>query len=148
MSNALLMVSLTTIFSDADEAFTQLDRCLALAQQIGNRALADAGNSFRAWLLAVNREYEAAIAVARQVTRSFDEIPTNADNPAYNAAGVIAVCKRHQRSTTGTDLDEQNPKFSRRLIILGRATAGARVSKPPTATTPPVHAPAWGSSSD
>ena len=73
--------------------------------------MTDAGNAFRAWLLAVNRDYDEALKVARRVTRSYDELAASADNPAYNAAAVVVVCSVIEQPLLAQDWMERIHSF-------------------------------------
>lgn len=91
-ANALLMKSLSTVFVDEKLAFQQLRRSVALGEALDNRAIIDAGNCFRAWLMAVQRDYRGAMALARNIIERFDARPCPPDNPAYNAMGILVTC--------------------------------------------------------
>ncbi len=91
-ANALLMTSLSTVFVDADLAFAQLRRSIELGESLNNRAVVDAAECFRAWLLAVQRDYAGALRAARTIIDRYDAQPGAVDNPAYNAMGIVAVC--------------------------------------------------------
>ncbi len=91
-ANALLMNALSTIFVDPDLAFEQLRRSIALGDSLGNRSIADAGNCFRAWLMAVKRDYEGALRVALEIIERFEAAPGAVDNPTYNAIGIVTTC--------------------------------------------------------
>lgn len=110
-ANALLMNALSTIFVEPDLAFEQLRRSIALGEALGNRSISDAGNCFRAWLMAVKRDYQGAQQVALEIIEHFEAAPGPIDNPTYNAMGIVTTCTLLDQPETALRWIERIQKF-------------------------------------
>jgi predicted ATPase/DNA-binding winged helix-turn-helix (wHTH) protein len=88
LSTALVMKSLTTVFTDGDLAHRQIDEAIELGQKAGSPSTAMSAKCYRAWHMAIQRKYEEAIAVASEIVDEGSET----DNPVYNAIAALVSC--------------------------------------------------------
>ncbi len=91
LANALIMASLTEVFTDGDNALSLIDEAIELARRGGSDSSALSATCFRAWHLGVLKRYEEAIAEAETLFAEAKE-QKEADNPAYNSVATIVTC--------------------------------------------------------
>lgn len=91
IAHALIMQSLTEVFSDGDRALTMIDEAVALARAAGSESTELSARSFAAWHLGVLKRYDEAVSEAKHLIESAEGREVS-DNPIYNAVANVVTC--------------------------------------------------------
>ncbi len=93
IANALIMKSLTTVFADGELALKMMDEAVAQGERAGSPSTVMSARCFRAWHLAVIKDYKESMNVARALISDAESSSGQRfDNAVYNAIGTLVTC--------------------------------------------------------
>lgn len=93
IANALIMKSLTTVFTDGALALKMIDEAVSHGERAASLSTVMSARCFGAWHRAVLKDYDAAVEAARLLIAEGERHTRQPlDNAVYNAIGTLVTC--------------------------------------------------------